>query len=814
MVQSMTYISQFRGPGNVSFTLSLTAPTVSGVWRLLAINRVWWQNAWYQDPNGGDEPFTVDVANNLTLTLGSIGVTAQVSVDGHPFQIQNDSSVSATLKPGAHVLAAPVIIEPAPSVRYVFVGWSNGVSSNPQSIFLWEPMTIYALFRTDYYLSAQSAMGRIAGGGWYPRGAQAIVAVTPSTVIDQFGFIDEYSFAGWSGASNSTKNNVVLMMVGPKQIRANWLFTGYAIDSNVVAGALLLCCLLLLVRLAVLRHRRLAKSGGTRQLQRAKRLGSLILILGVLVLPLIVPAAHAQLLPQPNASTVTIGDATWYYWAHPGSDTCLIWLGGGVPEQTEPGSYAYFINPFAYESFGTIRFIQELTGYYCVLALEQGSVQGFNPTANRTIYQELFQPETAVIEEVHAWIEGQGYAHTFVVGYSVGGQAAVADLTLSHSQSWTTEDGLILITVPFSQDVLNNAKELRTNLFIIYGGNLPDYEATGEQFYNGTQTEGVHGTQYFHKEFHVIDDAGHEVWTLRATGAYDRQALNLIIGFIERSKTLQITHGAEMPFTNSTNQAEASVLSVQAPAKVNVNQTFNVRSYVTYKGPNSRTLILAAYNSANSNILSEVSLASNGPSPASIVIPPISRNVQLTLSLVVFQNSSGIWVQASSPYSITVAVTDIVNLSVQSLPGVVFSFDGRSYTTNSSGFVVIPTVRGQHLVEAEPFIYLSNASRLRFVCWEDLTNQTSRQIGLERDRMIELSYVQQYLIQVDSVYGQTLGSGWYDGYSALSGMVRPPVLSSPPVIFSRWAPNSNQSEVSFLAIVTAPQTISAEPQRS
>jgi hypothetical protein len=59
IVQSMTFISQFAGPGNVSFTLTLTAPKTPGPWRLLAINRVWWQNAWFQDPRGGEESFTV-----------------------------------------------------------------------------------------------------------------------------------------------------------------------------------------------------------------------------------------------------------------------------------------------------------------------------------------------------------------------------------------------------------------------------------------------------------------------------------------------------------------------------------------------------------------------------------------------------------------------------------------------------------------------------------------------------------------------------------------------------------------------------------
>jgi hypothetical protein len=601
------------------------------------------------------------------------------------------------------------------------------------------------------------------------------------------------------------------MMDGPKQLNANWTNSGPIIDSRVLSLAFLLCSLPLLGRLVFLRLRRPGKVSINLHRKGEVKRGSLILILVLLVLPIVIPVTHAQPPPKPMASVVKIGDAEWYYWAQPGSDTCLIWLGGGVPEQTEPGSYAYFINPFEYESFDTIHFIQDLAHYYCVIALQQGSVQGFNPAANRTIYQELFQPESATIEGLHAWIIGQGYVHTFVVGYSVGGQAAVADLTLSHPEDWSTSDGIILITVPFSSDVVNNAKELRANLFIIYGGNLPDYEATGIQFYNNTRSEGAQGS-YFHKEFHVIDDAGHEVWTIRATGAYDRRALNLIIGFIEKSKTLQVRNGLQLPIGNSTNGMTAKILSVQAPAKVFTGQPFLIQSQLNLKVSTLESMILAAYTPEATSIFSEVSLSSGNDTrtSTSVVIPSISKSTNLVVSLVVLQNSSGRWVQASNTYSTKVTVTDLTTLTVQtSIPGASFSFDGTSYATNSSGLIEIETVSGQHLVEAQPFIYLSNTTRLRFVSWEDLTNLTAREISLNGDKTIALSYVQEYFIEVNSTYGQTDGSGWYDANSTASAVIQPPMLASPPLIFSHWVPYGNQSQVRLLLSVTAPGVISA-----
>jgi hypothetical protein len=809
MVQSMTFISQFMGPGNVSFSLPLTAPKTIGPWHLLVLNRVWWQNAWYQDPKGSEEPFTITVTNNITLALGSIGADAQISVDGPSYEVKNESTVSVVLQPGAHVLDAPGIIEQNANERYVFEGWSDGVDSNPQTLHLTESATIYALYQAEYYLSAQTNMGQITGTGWYPKGAQATVGVAPTVWIpSSLGSTDEYRFSGWSGDSNLTANVVVLNMDGPKEVSANWTNVGPVIGSNFLTLLLVLCCLPMLGRFLYVRYR-----GG----RRTRLAGNLLsptawvlmcLLLTLLISPLVFPMVQAQALPNPRASIVKIGDAEWYYWNQPGSDTCLLWLGGGVPEEAEPGSYGYFINPFDYESFGTIRFIQDLANFYCVVALQHGSVEGFNPTANRTIYQELVQPQTSTLEDVHKWILGQGYVHTFVVGYSVGGQAAASDLTLSHPQDWSSQDGIILITVPFSQDVLKNAKELRTNLFVIYGGNLPDYEATGLSFYNDTQPEGLHGTQSIHKEFHVIDDAGHEVWTIRASGAYDTRALNLIVGFVEVSKRLQIGQGQTPGLNNST--VTARIIAVRVPPKVGVGEPFIIKCNVSATFSSSEPEVLAAYETNHGQLLSQTELTNSNRRVVQVIIPPIPNNTILPLNLVILQATNGGWVQVSNEYSTQVLVTNFSALIIEtSYPDIGFSFDGTQYTTNSTGFMAIQTTLGQHFIQIQPFIYLSNTSRLRFVGWEDFTNATSRQIQLAGDSTINIAYVQQYLLQVSSPYGQASGSGWYDTNSSATALVQPAVLNSPPVIFSHWATDQNLSQASALVRVTAPQMVSA-----
>jgi hypothetical protein len=526
-------------------------------------------------------------------------------------------------------------------------------------------------------------------------------------------------------------------------------------------------------------------------------------------MPFAFPVVHAQLIPQPRASIVQIGEAEWYYWSKPGSDTCLIWLGGGIPEVAQAGSYGYLINPYDYESFDTIHFIQDLTSFYCVIALQRGPIQSFDPAANRTIYQELFQPQTMTIEEIHRWILAQGYVHTFVVGYSVGGQAAAADLTLGHPGNWTTEDGLILITVPFSQDVIENANELRTNVFLIYGGNLPDYEATGMQFYNNTKPEGASGTGYFHKEFHVIEDAGHEVWTLRATGTYDTDALNLIVGFIERSKNLQ-TRNLPLAATNLAGNEVLRIISVLVPQEVRVGEAFLVECNLTFTGLTGQPTILVAYGKDNGALISQTQVTTSNQPNVSLVIPPFLNATNLPLTLLVMQESNEGWVPASNEYSTVISVTDLNALTVEtSYPNIGFLLDGTQYSTNSTGFVELQVTTGPHLIQAESFLYQGNTSRLRFVGWDDSVNQTSREIQVDGNMVLEISYVRQYRIQVNSPYGQALGSGWYDANSTIPVLVQPPIIASPPAIFSHWSFGANESEGPALVQVASPVVIYA-----
>jgi len=814
MVQSLTLISQFTGPGKANFTFQLTAPSTNGDWHLIAMTRVWWQDAWYQDPNGGLLPFTIAISDSVTLILSLQGANASITVDNAQFQISDMASFPLQLQPGMHTLEAPRIIEEASGERFVFVGWSDGVNSNHRQIPLTQETRILAFYRTEYYLAVNSDMARATGEGWYEKGEQATFAVAPTyNAPSWFGFLtEEYRFSGWTSDSNSTNEIASLTMNGPKIVKANWPHSRTRVDLTIIGDIFFLGSLSLAARalFAYSKRRRISSQFSTKTANLAPKL---MVLLIVLVASMLVSPARAQLPIQPNASIVKIGDANWYYWSQPGSDTCILWLGGGIPEESAAGYYAYWINPFDYESFGTIHFIQDLTKYYCVVALQDGSSQSYNPTANRTINRQLLQPQSTTIAQVHDWIKQQGYQHTFFVGYSVGGQAAAMEVVFRDPEGWTSQDGLVLITVPVAKNLLEHAYVLHANLLFLYGGNLPDYEATGQLFYENAPSEGWHGPYYFHKEFHVLEDVGHEVWTVRDTGAYSSRALSLVVGFIERSKALQFRSEVLLGSGNLTSgNRSIKVASVRAPSKVAKGEVFVLEANVKYTSSTGAQTMLVAYDPERHQVVSTAAISptSSGNRTIRLPIPPSSNSSQLSLSVLLLQRSNQEWVSISGPYTVRIMVTNLVTLTIEtSVPNVPVLADGTQYQTNSSGRIEVETTRGPHSVQVQPLLYQSNVSRMKFTEWEDSSNATLRQIDLNNDTTLVAIYREEYFVNAVSPVGTPGGSGWYDRNSTAALLIQPPMIMQPPLLFAHWAGDSNETSPRSLLFVNSPKNVNA-----
>jgi hypothetical protein len=817
IVRSVTLISSFTGPGEARFMFQLTAPSSEGLWNLTAMTRIWWQDAWYQDPNGGTLSFaiaTIAKSNEFRLTVSSKGADTSIRLDAGTYQIRSPTSLSLQLPSGIHVLEANSTIPRSLGERFVFTGWSDGVNSNPRQILITQNTDIAAIYRTEYYLSAISDVNKVSGTGWYEQGSLATFAVDPSyTVVAWFGYVTyQYDFSRWSGDSNSTSNVSSVMMNQPKSVKAEWVLSGTMLRPILIAYALLLACVPLVARVIYLRSKR----AGT---ERKKRTGtktnladnfpspgliSLLLLTIVLVASLNVPTVNAEFTMQPNASIVRIGDATWYYWNQTASDTCILWLGGGITVGTAGGDN-YWINPFQYESFGTVQFIQNLARYYCVIALQQGADKSFSIAANRTIFQEAYSIQSTIIADVHNWITKQGYEHTYIVGYSVGGQAGAIEVTLRDPKGWTSADGLVLITVPLSLDVIDSATNIHPNLLFLYGGNVPDYAATGQDFYNNAPAEGWHATYYYHKEFAVLQDAGHEVWTERDTGAYAPQTLNLMVSFIERSKALQFTRSISSTITSTLN-----LTSVNAPSEIAPDQAFFIDVAVRNPSPSDATVALTVFSSvANETVSSAIAhLAADQSRMIRLVIPPIFNTSQQSIDLVLLQKVGDKWVRTGATRH--VIFTDLFNLTIHaSVPNVTVDFDGVSYKVPAAGTIQFEAPRGPHSIQVQPVIEFGNGTRTVFTEWGDQTTSPRKQFFLDNDTVLSVIYRRQYFVTVMSPYSTTAGSGWYDEKSTAAVLIQPLIDSRAEVIFSHWSGDSASSDPRTLLSVNSPKTVMA-----
>ncbi len=803
--------------GKASFDFKLTAPPAPGEWRLLAMTRVWWQDAWYEDPKGGSRLFTVAVSASIVVTLSSRGATSTISVDGSQYQVDENKSTRLSINPGPYRLEASPPIQTQGTKRFVFIGWSDGVNSNPRQILLSEDTQVTALYRTEYYLSVKSDRGKASGAGWYEEGSEANFAVIPSSsVVVWFGLLTEYyHFSGWSGNSDSKDVVASIVMNGPKNVEAEWAQSDTSINLHIVGGVLVLGTLVLAGR-GLYKYSRQRRQGARVVVRLMKRWNKLIALVAVLLMGFVMgPSTYAQLPDRPDTSIVRIGDASWYYWKQPAGDTCLLWLGGGISQETVIGYDTYWINPFDYESFGTVRFIQDLAKFYCVIALQKGSF--VRPLSDRTIYQEAYQLQSRILVDVQDWIRKEGYQHTYLVGYSSGAQAASMEAVIRAPEHWTSPDGLVLITPRLASRVIQHAPQLRGSLLVLYGGSIetPEYLATGREFYDSAPQDGWYGSYYLHKEFRVIEKMGHEVWTTYKTGTYDTQALQILVNFVENSKALQFKSEDVARFTSQNFSVQSSAMnltSVQAPRQVSPSQILSIEVELTYSLQNRTVAQVLAFDKRNGRVVSAttVPLVGDGRRTVDLAIVPPSNSSELSFGVIALENAGEVWIPAAGPLFTVTTVKNTLTVKLQtSISNASIWFDGVQYVVPESEAVRLDTGPGVHIVQVEPVVHLNTLTRALFTQWDDGTTEPIRQVNLDNETSLVAFYRIQYYVNATSPYGNVKGSGWYDQNSTTTLSVQPPMIEQAEVIFTHWAGDSSDDHPRALLFVNSPKRAEA-----
>jgi hypothetical protein len=811
--------------GRNVFTFHFTSREQPGVWLLVATVRVWWHEGWYANQKGATFPFAITVSDpaSITLVLASNVVPSAATIDGVSHQLTLEGVQISTTR-GFHTIEIVTSLTEGMGTRGVFDHWSDGIRASSRRIYLTDSLDLSAVYLTEYFLSVESAVGRTVGSGWYPASANATFAVVDSGLVGQSSTEQgSREFTHWSGDSGSSSPVGWLLMDGPKTVVANWSEGSHSATMTselVIASMSCLACSTILVAIAVALWRS-SQTGMRSNLLRGKAHARAILV----VLIFLLAAGHSSTIQLAQASNpiqperVTIGDATWYHWKQTTSDTLLIWLGGGTIEST-----TYLVNPYEFESYNTIRFIQDLAEHYDVLALKKGSIRNVDPALNRTIFCEPYPGSYDFIKKIQSWAHEQGYAYLFVVGYSVGAMVAAKELIVVSPEDWTSPNGLIIITTKTAEGVSSQAKSLRASLLLLYGDRIaPEFTASGQAFFGNAPEEGWRDGSWYHREYHVIPDVEHEVWTIMDSGEYDSRATLITVKFIETCKSLQFGREKEqisriaLNHTASTQMhspMNATVVAARAPSRVGTREPFGITAQVRYDLPSNSTVAVLAFDTDAMSIVSvaEKQLSGQGETYFLMTVPSSENPRTPHLSLIPLIQEGDNWtIVADGLRDVSVYVTDSFSTHViVGYANAVVGFDDQAFRTGSSGEITLNATRGEHTISVPPVIMMGNTARAVFEQWNVTSASSTLQVSISSDICLLAIYRKQYYLNVTSPLGQASGAGWYDESSNATFRVTPPTLTDKVThVFVGWLGDSNDSSPSASILVNGSKNIQA-----
>jgi M6 family metalloprotease-like protein len=115
--------------------------------------------------------------------------------------------------------------------RLIFNGWNSAaLGSNPTTqVTVNSPISILAVWKTQYLITAQSEYGTPTGGGWYDAGAPVQLSLQPEV---DYSNQTRRIFTGWTGGASSTNPTLTLTANGPVNVVAGWI-TQYEVTFQV-----------------------------------------------------------------------------------------------------------------------------------------------------------------------------------------------------------------------------------------------------------------------------------------------------------------------------------------------------------------------------------------------------------------------------------------------------------------------------------------------------------------------------------------------------------------------------------------------------
>ena len=187
-------------------------------------------NGWRGDLSGANNPVSVLMDKNITVTANFILITNTLSV------IATNGTVSMDPAGGAYVPGAVVTLTATPNTGYVFNGWSGDLtgSANPATITMDRNKSLTANFKAvNYTLTTSASNGSVSlspVGGSYISGTQVTLTAKPNS---------GYVFVDWTGDLSGSENPVKITVDANKNITANFKRITYTLTANAVNGSIL-----------------------------------------------------------------------------------------------------------------------------------------------------------------------------------------------------------------------------------------------------------------------------------------------------------------------------------------------------------------------------------------------------------------------------------------------------------------------------------------------------------------------------------------------------------------------------------------------
>ncbi|GBC68608.1 hypothetical protein HRbin01_00291 [archaeon HR01] len=125
------------------------------------------------------------------------------------------------------------MVELPNATRRVFIGWRGDVVSNSTEIelIISRPINVVSVWKTQYFITVSSSVGRVVGTGWYDAGSIVELKAEYSESNNR----TRHVFVQWVGDIEGKDNPKKIVVDGPKKISAQWV-TEYLLTVDTPYG--------------------------------------------------------------------------------------------------------------------------------------------------------------------------------------------------------------------------------------------------------------------------------------------------------------------------------------------------------------------------------------------------------------------------------------------------------------------------------------------------------------------------------------------------------------------------------------------------